>query len=63
MLIVYLGRRTVHAQAFMNEGCQGSDVYKIISPCLFCPFKIESCPYGIHLVVSKPIVLYHMAGL
>lgn len=35
MLIVHLGRRTVHAQAFMNEGCQGSDVYKIISPCLW----------------------------
>lgn len=34
MLIAHRGRRTVHAQVFMNEVCQGSDEYKIIFPCL-----------------------------
>lgn len=38
MLIVQLGGRIFHAQAFMNEGFQDSDVYKMISFCVYFVF-------------------------
>lgn len=56
MLNVHLVGRAVHARAFMNEECQGSSVYNIISLSVLRLFKVENCPHGIHLIDSEVIV-------